>query len=113
MMLSRLQVRQWIGVAILALLAWFITALVGVAAGGKDIDETCAAAGQPLDDVYRHEHWQEPGQFFPMHDRCNADYDLIPWWINPGLVVFTAVIVVCLAGAVVATARLILKRSSR
>jgi hypothetical protein len=109
--MTRLRPLAWFGLALLALLAFGFTAFVGAWAGGKDIDETCAAAGQALDQSYRAQHWQEPGQFFPMHNRCNADYDLVPGWVNPALVIFAVVAVACLVGVAAATIRLI--RNSR
>lgn len=111
--MARLRPSAWLGLTLLALLAFGLTAFVGMWSGGKDIDETCAVAHQPLDHVYRAQHWQEPGRFFPMHDRCTADYDLVPGWINPGLAAFAVVAVTCLVGLVVATVRLIVKKSSR
>lgn len=86
--MRRVSPRAWLGLAVLSLLSLVITFFIGAFAGGKDIDETCAAAGQPLDDAYRARHWQEPGQLFPMHNRCNAQYDLVPAWVNPALVIF-------------------------
>lgn len=109
--MTRLRPLAWFGLAMLALLVFGFTAFVGAWAGGKDIDETCAAAGQTLDETYRAQHWQEPGQFFPMHNRCNADYDLVPGWVNPTLVIFAVVVVACLVGAAAATTHLI--RNSR
>ncbi|MDI5980071.1 hypothetical protein [Amycolatopsis magusensis] len=101
-MSTRLRPPAWLGLGVLALLGFAVTAFTGMWSGGKDIDETCAAAGQPLDQAYRARNWQEPGQFFPMHNKCNADYDLVPGWVNPGLVLFAVAAVVCLAGAVAA-----------
>jgi hypothetical protein len=42
-----------------------------------------------------------------MHNRCNADYDLVPGWVNPALVIFAVAAVACLVGAAAATTRLI------
>lgn len=38
------------------------------------------------DPVYRHLNRQEPGRYFPLHNKCNADYDAVPLWVNPGVV---------------------------
>jgi hypothetical protein len=95
----RLGPRVWLGAALLVLLALVATAFVGGWAGGKDIEETCAAAGQSVDQRYRAEHWREPGRLFPMHNRCNADHDLVPGWVNPALVILTVTFVGCLVAA--------------
>ncbi|NEA66459.1 hypothetical protein [Streptomyces sp. SID12488] len=91
-----------------------ITFFVGIFSGGHEIDETCASLGQPLDDQYRAEHWREPGQWFPLHNKCNADYDLVPVWVNPAIVVLTLLIVVCMGiGMWLAVARLVAKRQAK
>jgi len=100
--------RTWFGLTLLATAAFAGTAFAGMWSGGKDLHETCAAAGQPLDNGYRAKNWREPGQLFPMHNRCNAGYDLVPGWVNPGLVVFATATVAAgagLAGTVVSVAR--------
>ncbi len=60
---------------------------------------------------YRAGHWREPGQIFPMHKRCNANYDLVPGWVNPALVVFLALWAVCLTGFIVNLRRAAVERS--
>jgi hypothetical protein len=85
--IGKLRSRSWLGLALVSVLALGVTYFVGVASGGLEIDEACAAAGQPVDDNYRAQHWQEPGRFFPLHNKCNADYDLVPGWTNPALVI--------------------------
>lgn len=65
-------------------------------APGHQIDETCGKAGQLLDRNYRAQNWQEPSQFFPLHNKCNAGYDMVPAWINPALVFFAALAAVFL-----------------
>lgn len=105
--MARLRVRAWLGLALLAFLAFGFTVVAGWAASGKNIYHGCATAHQTLDRSYLDQHYREFGQLFPMRNKCNADYDLIPGWINPALVVFAVVTVVCLIGAVAATVRLI------
>lgn len=78
----------WLGLSFLSFLATCTTYFIGISSSGKDIDETCAKAGQILDDSYRSQNWKEPSQFFPLHNKCNADYDLVPYWVNPALVIF-------------------------
>ncbi|MFG2111125.1 hypothetical protein ACGFRB_00545 [Streptomyces sp. NPDC048718] len=79
--------------------AWFS----GITAGGLDIRETCAEHGAVYDDAYRAEHWREPGRWFPLHNRCNADADMVPSFVNPTLVTVALLLLVCAAGAVKAS----------
>lgn len=58
----------------------------GVWSGGLDVKEECELRGQAWDDEYRQLNLEESGRFFPLHDKCNADYDLVPFWINPAVV---------------------------
>ncbi|MDX3800614.1 hypothetical protein [Streptomyces sp. AK04-3B] len=82
---------RWLLLCVLACVVTFIVWLCGIFSGGLDVGETCALRGQTYDDVYRSEHWREPSRFFPLHDKCNASYDLVPVWINPALVLFALV----------------------
>ncbi|GII52489.1 hypothetical protein Pth03_08780 [Planotetraspora thailandica] len=71
-----------------------------------DIGETCTQLrGQTYDDAYRAAHWREPSQWFPLHNRCNADYDLVPAYVNPTLVVLAAVTLGCVIPAVILAVR--------
>ncbi|RJQ92531.1 hypothetical protein [Amycolatopsis panacis] len=96
---------------LLPLLALGFTFFVSLMGAKLDIQEACEAAQQPFDRAYLSQHRQDTGQLFPRHDLCNADYDLVPGWINPALVIFAVVTVACLIGAAAATVRLI--RNSR
>lgn len=71
---------------------------VGAAAPALDVGEQCAAAGQIYDRTYQIEHIGESGKLFPMHNKCNAKYDLVPAWVNPALVGFGVLSVGFLAG---------------
>ncbi|MFF1544289.1 hypothetical protein [Streptomyces sp. NPDC058291] len=78
---------HWLTLSALSCGALFVTWLWGAWSGGLDVAETCTLReGQEYDDVYRAEHWREPSQVFPLHNRCNASYDLVPAWVNPTLV---------------------------
>lgn len=68
---------------------------VGMFSGGHEIDETCAQVGEAYDPTYRSTHWQEPGRWFPLHNRCHAGFDLVPAWVNPALVLLALVTVAC------------------
>ncbi|MEH0825975.1 hypothetical protein V6U84_38125 [Micromonospora sp. CPCC 205714] len=66
-----------------------------------DIGETCDWLGQHYDTGYRTEHWREPGRWFPLHNRCNAGYDLVPAYVNPSLVILAVLTLGCAVMAVV------------
>ncbi|GGQ45791.1 hypothetical protein [Streptomyces asoensis] len=85
--LMRLTALHWLTLSVLSCGALFVVWLWGVWSGGLDVAETCTLLrGQKYDEAYRAEHWREPSQIFPLHNRCNASYDLVPAWINPALV---------------------------
>ncbi|MEU4062528.1 hypothetical protein AB0F25_08840 [Streptomyces wedmorensis] len=87
--------------ALLLLVATGVTYLVGSLAGASlDPEEACNNAGQTYDRDYRRANFDEYTQWFPLHDKCNAGYDLVPAWVNPTLVVLPAVALVCLAYAI-------------
>jgi hypothetical protein len=78
--------------------------LWGAFSGGLDPEETCRLVkGQVFDDAYRTEHLREPSRAFPLHNKCNASYDLVPFWINPTLVCLALITVGSLIAAVVLT----------
>jgi hypothetical protein len=77
----------WLKLSALSAFLLFVVFFQGVAAGGKDLDERCAFAGQELDQDYRILHPQEPLQLFPLTNKCNALYDTVPGWTNPALAV--------------------------
>lgn len=76
----------WFGNMLAALFFAYVVWIWGAFSGGLDIKETCGARGQTYDPVYRHLNWQEPGRYFPLHNKCNADYDVVPFWVNPAVV---------------------------
>lgn len=88
------------GTAVLLLAGAGVTFLVGALAGASlDPEEACHAVGQTYDRAYRRENLDEYTQWFPLHDKCHAGYDLVPAWVNPTLVVLSILAVGCLAYA--------------
>ncbi|MFF1377456.1 hypothetical protein [Streptomyces sp. NPDC058308] len=88
----------WFAVtAVFLLLGTGITYLIGALAGGLDTEEECHSAGQAYDSAYRREHFREFGQWYPLHERCHAGYDLVPAWVNPTLAVLPTLAVASLA----------------
>ncbi len=60
----------------------------GLPAGGLDVAEACELrAGQTYDHEYHSSHYYEQLQVFPLTTKCNAEYDLVPPWINPALAI--------------------------
>ncbi|WP_344219995.1 hypothetical protein [Kribbella sancticallisti] len=87
--------------ALLLTLGTAITYLAGSLAGANlDPEESCHAAGEPYDRAYRRANFDEYTQWFPLHDRCHAGYDLVPAWVNPTLVALPVLAIACLAYAV-------------
>ena len=87
--------------AVLLVLGAGVTYLVGSLAGGNlDPEEACHARGQNYDRAYRTANFDEYTQWFPLHDKCHAGYDLVPGWVNPTLVLLPVLAVACLAYAV-------------
>ncbi|MGN3958442.1 hypothetical protein ACGV4K_25610 [Streptomyces sp. WAC8370] len=105
--------RTWLswGVAgVSAGVAGFAVAyLTGVLSGGLDVGEACVHGhGVRYDASYRAAHAEEFNRWFPLRNKCNEDFDLVPSWVNPAVVFFVllaAAGVLCLAGAVVAAVR--------
>ncbi|MDX3312315.1 hypothetical protein P1S61_25215 [Streptomyces sp. ME08-AFT2] len=81
----------WLLLSVLSSALTFVTWIWGAVSGGLDVGETCALRGQPYDGAYRGEHLRESMQIFPLHNKCNESYDLVPVWINPALVLFSLV----------------------
>lgn len=99
----------WVGLTLASLLLLAATFITGAAASGLDIGEKCEEAGQFFDWEYLNQHQNEAHRVFPMHSPCNANFDLVPAWVNPGLVVFASLTLAFLAAFIISMA----KRSSR
>ncbi|WP_046497917.1 hypothetical protein [Streptomyces odonnellii] len=98
--MRRLGPVAWLALAVVSALLLGAARFVGVFSSGLDIVEACDAAGQPFDDQYWAERDRQAEQWFPVRNKCNAHYDLVPVWVNPAIVVFVLLIVVCLGAAV-------------
>ncbi|EST39491.1 hypothetical protein N566_01700 [Streptomycetaceae bacterium MP113-05] len=51
---------------------------------------------QRYDGAFWKSHAEEFQSFFPLHDKCNDSYDLVPVWVNPSIVVLTVLVVISL-----------------
>jgi hypothetical protein len=92
----------WLGPTLTSVFMLGMVFLSGLSASGKDIDDTCLAAGQELDMNYRLQNVNESAQFFPLHNKCNALYDTVPGWVNPVLA-FLALLTVMFLFAMAST----------
>jgi hypothetical protein len=87
--LRRIWPVAWLAMAVVSLLSLALTFLWGIFSGGLDVEEACRDAGHPYDLEYAIQHGKEGSRWFPLHDKCNADYDLVEAWVNPALVILT------------------------
>jgi hypothetical protein len=53
-----------------------------------------------FDAEYYSEHAEEFKRLFPLHEKCNADYDMVPAWVNPAIVVLGVLGVVLLVAQI-------------
>lgn len=94
--LTKIRLRTWKWGIVISIVALGIVFVRGAISGGWHIRKTCMAAGEIYDEDYRSQNWQEPTQIFPMSNKCNANFDLVPFWINPALVFFALLALTCL-----------------
>ncbi|MEV1020186.1 hypothetical protein [Streptomyces sp. NPDC050264] len=95
----------WFGLSITAGVVLVLTWLWGALSGGLDVAETCTVVeGQRFDGNYRQELGQQPSGPFPLHNMCNASYDLVPGWVNPTLACLAIIAAGALIGAVLTAA---------
>ncbi len=90
--------RTWLGLALVS-----ATLLGGVifaqfSSTTRNLYSACLAAGQDLDRNFRLRHPHDGLPVFPLHNRCNAAYDLVPEWVNPALTVLAVALIISLIG---------------
>ncbi len=98
--------RVWAALILASLILCGITFFVGASASGLDIAENCMRAAQVFDYEYLVAHREEAQRIFPMYSPCNADFDLVPAWVNPGLLIFVFLTLACLTAFIVSLAKL-------
>ncbi|WP_037840738.1 hypothetical protein [Streptomyces sp. NRRL F-5126] len=77
----------WTRLCSVALFAGLASWVWGVLSEGLDEREECGLRHhQVYDGAYRAAHEQQGRSLFPLHDKCNAHYDLVPAWVNPAIV---------------------------
>jgi hypothetical protein len=88
----------WTRLCSVSLFAGLASWLRGALSGGLDVGETCQFVHhERFDYAYRESHAEEPQKLFPLHNKCNAHYDLVPSWVNPAIVICTVVALAAVA----------------
>lgn len=101
---ARRKARAWLlfvlaGVP-LSLLGLLVSYCVGAFSGALSVRKSCRVHQEYYDDAYRAQHAGEMDRWFPLHNKCNADFDLVPAWVNPALVIFAGLLAAGLVAAV-------------
>ncbi|MCE7080906.1 hypothetical protein [Streptomyces sp. ST2-7A] len=89
----------WIFPVVVLVGVGFVTWIIGVFSGGFDVREACGERGFTYDSRYRGEHRQEAARWFPLRNKCNANDDLVPVFVNPTLVAVAVLLPGCAVGA--------------
>lgn|GEM_PF-3198286 len=97
----------WVRFAVLAASAALLGYGYGLLRmGGLDQEETCVhLRHQRYDEDFVREHHAEQLRWFPLHSYCNADYDLVPAWVNPSVALLALAAVGAAAVAVTLAVR--------
>ncbi|MEU7260925.1 hypothetical protein AB0B21_34740 [Streptomyces rimosus] len=90
------QVSRWIEGAFYAFLGTLITYGWGLFAGFPwDIEESCKLNHQ--------QHWDRDfagsASYFPLSNKCNATFDLVPSYVNPLVIAGVSVMAICIGVA--------------
>ncbi|MDQ0616649.1 hypothetical protein [Arthrobacter globiformis] len=80
----------WVLLGIFSVFMVPILLFFGIWVGGLDDEESCHLTHhQTYDREYRMAHPEHAGRnIFPLSNKCNADYDMVPFWMNPAIVGF-------------------------
>lgn len=80
----------WILLGIFSTFMVPIILFFGIWVGGLDDKESCGIFHhQTYDWEYRRAHPEHGGKnIFPLSNKCNADCDMVPFWMNPAVVGF-------------------------
>lgn len=66
--------------------------------GGLDARKTCQFVHHEYyDRAYRDAHAVEFDRLFPLHNKCNAHFDLVPAWVNPSIMLCAALVLAAVA----------------
>ncbi|GAA1359414.1 hypothetical protein [Streptomyces beijiangensis] len=88
----------WTRLCSVALLVGLASWIRGVFSTGLDLRKTCQFVHhQRYDAAYWESHTAEFRKLFPLHNKCNAHFDLVPGWVDPAVVVCAVVSLVAVA----------------
>ncbi|MCP9956614.1 hypothetical protein [Streptomyces sudanensis] len=88
----------WARVGSIALFAGLMTWIWGKFRGGLDARKTCQFVHHEYyDRAYRDAHAVEFDRLFPLHNKCNAHFDLVPAWVNPSIMLCAALVLAAVA----------------
>lgn len=77
----------WTRLCSVSLCAGLASWVRGVFGGGLNVRETCLFVHhERYDAKYWDSHAEEFQRIFPLHNKCHAQYDLVPAWVNPAIV---------------------------
>ncbi|MDJ1136806.1 hypothetical protein [Streptomyces iconiensis] len=97
-----------------ALLGLLVSYAVGAFAGALDMRKACMVQQESYDAGYRQQHAGEMDHWFPLHNKCNADFDLVPGWVNPVVAICAGLVAAgVITAAVAAVAHIALRRKQR
>jgi hypothetical protein len=88
--------KVWLAATVLSAFSLAAIFLTAFNSNRTDLYETCLIAGQELDLNFRLQNPDDGSLVFPLHNRCNAFYDIVPEWTNPALVALAAAMVISL-----------------
>ncbi|WP_157867863.1 hypothetical protein [Streptomyces prasinus] len=88
----------WTRLCSVSLFAGFTSWVWGASRESLDIRETCRLTHhEHYDEAYWESHAEDFQRVFPLHNKCNAHYDLVPAWVNPTIVLCAVVSLVAAA----------------
>jgi hypothetical protein len=88
----------WTRLCSVSLFAGLASWIRGVFSAGLDLRETCQYVhDERYDAAYWESRTDEFRKLFPLHNNCNAHFDLVPGWVNPAIVVCAVISLVAAA----------------
>ncbi|MFI9051563.1 hypothetical protein [Streptomyces sp. NPDC053427] len=88
----------WTRLCSVSLFAGLASWIRGLFSGGLDVRKACLFVHhESYDHAYRTSHVEEIGRLFPLHNKCNAGYDMVPAWVNTTVVACAVISLAALA----------------
>ncbi|MFE6161821.1 hypothetical protein ACFQ7F_23250 [Streptomyces sp. NPDC056486] len=85
-----------------SLLGLLVSYCVGAFSGALRVEKSCRVRQEPYDAAYQAQHAAETDRWFPLHNKCNAGFDVVPGWVNPAVVIFTVLLAAAVGTVAVA-----------